>query len=145
MKKLIFDTNAVDLLISEKLPIKWKRYWNEIKKNHSRLLLLEPLITEFFYKLSRNYGEGITLHKIMQIKALKSSHFIDMDDNLAILAGKMVNKYQKHRLSVIDCYLLAGGKKNGARIITTDAGIKNASKKEKIQIDFIPFEDIVKK
>lgn len=71
--------------------------------------------------------------------------FIPVDDNLAISAGKMVYKYRKNSVSVVDSFILACGKKQGARIITTDPGIKNASKSEKVSVDFIPFKEIQNK
>jgi len=142
MKRLIFNTNAVDLLISESLPLKWNKYWREILNKTSQLLLFEPLITEFFYKLSRNHGYITTQNKILQLKSLESMKFITIDDNLAISAGKVVNKYQKYKLSLVDSYILACGKKFAAKIITTDPGIKNASRDAKVSVDFIALKEI---
>jgi len=33
LRKLILDTSSIDLLIQEKLPIKWKKYWQALKRN----------------------------------------------------------------------------------------------------------------
>ena len=145
MRKLIFDTNSIDLLFQEKLPLKWKKYWQEIKNNTSKLLLFEILITEIFYKLSRTYGSSTMEHKILQLKSLESLKFIEIDDNFAILAGKMVIKYQKYGLSIVDSYIVACGKKFGGLIISTDPGIKKACKEEKVKNNFIPLKAILKK
>lgn len=142
MKKLIFDTNVIDLLIRESLPIKWKKYWHEIQNKTKQLLLFEILITEIFYKLSKKYGYKTIQTKILQLKSLQSLILIKIDDNLAISAGKFKNRYQKHNLSIVDSYILACSKKYNARIISTDPGIKKACKDEKVEIDFIPFKEV---
>lgn len=144
MRKLIFDTNSIDLLIQETLPLKWKKYWQEIKNKTSQLLLFEILITEIFYKLSKNYGSLTMEHKILQLKSIENLRIIKIDDNFAILAGKMVNKYQKYGLSIVDSYIIACGKKFGGLIISTDPGIKKACKEEKVKNDFIPLKEILK-
>ncbi len=142
MKNYIFDTNVFEFLINNQLPIKWNRYWQEIKNNAKNIILFEILITEIFYKLSKIYGFSSIESKIYQIKSLTSSIIAKINDNIALLAGKIRNKYQKNNLSIVDSYILAYSVHYHARIITTDSGIKKAGKDEKLEVDFIPFKEI---
>lgn len=129
-----------DLIYNDKLPEKWKRYWQEIKSNYRELILFEILISEIFYQLSKNYGFSQVRNKLLQIKSLKSTRLVKVDDRIALNTGKYKIKY--HDLSLVDSYILAFSKHYNAKIVTTDFNIKKACKKEKIKIDFLPLEEV---
>ena len=142
MRKIIFDTTVFDLIYNDILPEKWRRYWQEIRNNNRELILFEILISEIFYRLSQEYGFEPIQNKIYQIKSLKSSKLIIIDDRIAISSGKIKNKYRG--LSIVDSFILALSNHLNAKIVTTDHGIRDASKGEKIKVDFLPWEEVRK-
>jgi len=44
-----------------------------------------------------------------------------------------------YRLSLVDCFLLSVAKVNGARVFTTDHKLRDAAKKMKVNISYLPF------
>lgn len=92
--------------------------------------------------MSKIYGFSRIESKIYQIKSLTSSIIAKNNDNIALLAGKIRNKYQKNNLSIVDSYILTYSKHHYARIVTTDSGIKKAGKNEKLEVDYIPYKEI---
>jgi len=142
LKKILFDTTVFDLIYNDILPEKWRRYWQEIQNNNRELILFEILISEIFYRLSKEYGFEPIQNKIYQIKSLKSSKIVKINDRLALNAGKIKIKY--HNLSIVDSYILTLSNHFNARIVTTDHGIRDASKGERIQVDFLPWEEVRK-
>jgi len=137
MKHYLFDTNALSLAFAEALPEKWVRPWKETRAGHRGLLLFEPLVSETYYKNIPRYGKKISKDRIFWLKSLPRSKMHQIDDNDAIRAGDIKVQFPGN-LSLVDCFLLAVAKTNNAKIFTTDYGVRDAARKMKIEVDYLP-------
>lgn len=93
MRNYLFDTGTFSLFFSGNMPEKWIRYWNEIRNGSKNLILFEMLISEIFYKNSGRHGFQDMKNKVMEIKSLKGSRIIKIDDNHAFAAGEYMVSY----------------------------------------------------
>jgi len=141
MKKIIFDTYVVSLMLSDNLPEKWIKYYNEIRKGERILLLFEPLISETFYKNELKFGMSACKQKIYWLKSLPKVEIHTLTDTDAIAAGEIKVRYDD--LSLVDCYLLSIGKRRSSIILTTDHVIRDAGKKLGIEVNFCSFSDTI--
>lgn len=140
MKKYLFDANAISLWFEDNLPEKWTRQWKEVRMGTSKLILIEPLISETYYKNVPKYGKKRCKEKVYWMKALPKIYIHPLDDNDAILAGDIKTHYKGKGLSLVDCFLIAVAKANNAKIFTTDTGVRDIARSEKVQVDYLPFK-----
>lgn len=138
MRNYLFDTNVFSLLFLDKIPEKWSRYWKEIREGSKKLIIFEMLISEILYKNSKKLGLEKTKDKILEIKSLRNSVIIPVDDNDAFSSGGYMLKLNKFGLSHVDSYILTLSKRCNARIVTTDPGLKNAGKNIGVEVDYLP-------
>jgi len=131
VKMYLLDTGFVTLCLTNNLPEKWIRPWEEIQEGIKTGCIIEPIIAESYYQLLMKYG-------LDREKANES--ILSIDNNTAILAGYYRIRFKKFSLSLVDCFLLATGYKNrnDAKIYTTDEKLKIASKDIFVPCDYLP-------
>jgi len=138
-KPYLFDTGFITLCLTNNLPEKWKRPWNDIRRGLGTSYILEPVISESYYQLLR---KGISKDQvenlIVRLKGVKGVNVIDIDNKIAFLSGYYRWRFKMLSLSLVDCFLLAVGFKNKAKIYTTDEKLKIAAKKLNISCDYLP-------
>lgn len=139
MKKCLFDTYAVSLMLSGGLPEKWIRYANEVRKGERILLLFEPLISEIFYKNEPKFGISTCREKIYWLKSLPKVEIHKLTDTDALDAGEIKIRNSQYDLSLVDCYLLSIGKRRNSIILTTDHGVRDVGKKIGVEVNYYPF------
>ena len=141
MKRCLLDTNVISLLWGDKTPEKWSRIWREIRMGQRGLILIEPLVSEMYYKNILKFGKKGTKDKILGLKSLKKVDIYPLNDNDAINAGAIKVDYSSSSLSLVDCFLLSVAKKQNALILTTDYPIRNVARKLKVDVSFLPFKE----
>ena len=138
MKQYLFDTNSVSLTFYNSLPEKWKRYWKEVRMGKCGLLLIEPLISEIYYKNIPKLGKKKSKDHIFWLKSLPQTKIHQLDDNDAIKAGDIKVQYSRYKLSLVDCFILSVAKDHNAVVFTTDYQMKYVSSKIKVNVNFLP-------
>ena len=144
--KSVFDTMAyVSWHTLGKLPEKWKHSWDTCAYKGD-MLVTEPLISEIYTQVARKDGSDSARNCILKIKGLKGTKMFptEEDDNLAMEAGKLrlLAERQKRDISFVDSYLLAVCKRTGARLHTTDHGIRDFARVAGCQVNWLPLEEL---
>ena len=71
-KPYLFDTSFITLCLTNNLPEKWKRPWNDVQRGLGTSYILEPVISESYYQLLR---KGISKDQvenlIVRLKGVK--------------------------------------------------------------------------
>ena len=140
MKKCLIDANAFSLIVNNKTPEKWWRIWKEIRMGQRELLLLEPVVSEIYYKNVPTFGKKEIKNKILGLKSFPGSREYSPDDNDSLRAGAIKVDHSPHNLSLVDCYILAVANKHKAMILTTDHGVRDVARKMRIDVSFVPFK-----
>ncbi|MEM4160687.1 MAG: PIN domain-containing protein [Thermoplasmata archaeon] len=138
MKRCILDTNAFSILMNDRIPEKWSRIWSEIRVGQRSLILIEPLVSEIYYKNVLRVGKKSAKDMIMWLKSLKKAEIHSLDDNDAMNAGAIKVDYSNYDLSLVDCFLLAIARRYNALILTTDHSIRDAARNMKVEVNFLP-------
>lgn len=137
MRGYLFDT-MVHIAACDSLTEKWLRHWKEATTvGNKSLLLFEPLIAEIFYQLSRQKGEKAASDRILWLKGLPTMTMVKLDDNIAMDAGRY-RKRGEFDISLVDAFSLAISKKERAELFTTDHGIRDAGKKIRVKVNYLP-------
>ena len=139
MKRCLLDTNAFSLLLGNQTPEKWSRIWREIRMGQRGLVLIEPLVSEMYYKNIPKLGKKRAKDQILWLKSLIKADIHSLDDNDAINAGTIKVDYSSNGLSLVDCFLLSVAKKQNALILTTDHSIRDVARKLRVEVNFLPF------
>jgi predicted nucleic acid-binding protein len=119
--KYALDTGFLTSALTDSLPEKWVRPWNEVRKRGRKCYIIEPVIMETYYQLMMKKGmdkEGAKDH-IMKIKSLKSLNIPVLDDNDSFRAGLYHIRFK-------------------LKIYTTDGHLKMAAKKINVPYDYLP-------
>lgn len=126
--KYSFDTGFLTLALTDSLPEKWARTWNEVRKQGRACYIIEPVIMETYYQLMMKKGMDKENAKdlIMKIKSLESINMPILDDNESFRAGLY---HIRFNLSFVDSFVLAIANKLKLKIYTTDGALKMAAKK----------------
>jgi len=139
MVKCLFDTCAISLVAFDGIvPDKWKENWNRIRGGGEILLFIAPIISETYYQNVKTYGKNISRNKLRWCLGLRSTQIHKLDERDGVRAGEIKSDYK--RLSLTDCFILAVGKRQGAVIFTTDAGMKAISKRVGVKTKYMPLE-----
>jgi len=142
VKMYLLDTGFITLCLTNNLPEKWVRPWEEIQEGIKTGCVIESIIAESYYQLLIKYGldREKANESILRFKAVKGTRIMSIDNNTAILAGYYRIRFKKFSLSLVDCFLLATGYKNrnDAKIYTTDEKLKIASKDIFVPCDYLP-------
>ncbi len=141
MRGYLFDTMA-HVAAYNTLPEKWSRSWQEALHGNKHLLLFEPLVAEMSYRLTLKVGEDRARERIYWLKGMKNTEIVNIDDNLAINAGKLYLRYRNKSISLVDAFILSVANEKGAKVFTTDHHVRDAGRKERITIDFLPKEEL---
>lgn len=141
MRKCLFDTNAVSLMLSDRIPEKWVRYSTGVREWKIVLLLSEPLISEIFYKNVSKFGHAECRKHILLLKSLSHVEIHSLTDSDAINAGEIKIRLSQYGLSLVDYYLLSIGRPHKSIILTTDHGVKDAGRKIGVEINYYFFTD----
>jgi len=139
MRKCLADANVCAFLIEGNIPEKMVHIWKQITGGTRTLLLIEPVVSEVYYKNVPKFGKKVVKDKILWLKALKSAEEYRLDDNDAMLAGSFKVERSGSGLSIVDCYIIAVAKRTGSLILTTDKQIRNVAKENGVQLEYIPF------
>jgi len=138
MKKYLFDTNVYSLIFSESVPEKWTRYWKEVRSKKKKLIIFEMLISEIFYINSSDYGFKTMREKLELIKHLPGSEIVNITNADAFQAAEYKVTLHRFGISLVDSYILTIARKQNARVVTTDIGIKQAGKTIRLDVDYLP-------
>lgn len=135
--KYSFDTGFLTLALTDSLPEKWARPWNEVRKQGKVCYIIEPVIMETYYQLMAKKGIDKENAKdiIMKIKSLESINIPVLDNNVSFRAGLY---HMRFKLSFVDSFILAIANKLKLKIYTTDGSLKIAAKNIKVLYDYLP-------
>ena len=142
MRKCLFDTNALSIIMRGTTPEKWSRIWREIRMGQRGLVLIEPVVSELYYKNISRFGKKNTRDLIYGFKSMPRAEIHELDDNDAINAGAIKIDYSSYGLSLVDCFLLAVGRRLRADVVTTDPSVREAGRKLGVKINFISFTNL---
>ncbi len=138
MKRYLFDTSAISLMLEGNVPDKWKRFWIDVRTGRGRLILFEPLVSETYYKNVQVHGKKPSKRNVLWLKALPETTMVHLDDNHAIAAGDIKVEHSRFSLSLVDCFILAVAKSQSAKIITMDHSLRDVARKMRIGCSFLP-------
>jgi len=141
MTAYLFDTMAHAAAMSG-MPEKWRRAWKEVTIGHKSLILLEPLVAEMTSKLSPRIGIARARQRILWLKSLRNTSVVSPDDNEAIEAGFAKMRYKAAGLSLVDAFILTIARRQGAKVFTTDRGLRDTCRESKVEVDFLPLEEL---
>jgi predicted nucleic acid-binding protein len=81
--KYSFDTGFLTLALTDNLPEKWVRPWNEVRKRGRKGYIIEPVIMETYYQLMMKKGmdKESARDLVMQMKSLESINIPALNDN----------------------------------------------------------------
>ena len=136
--KYSLDTGFLTSALTDSLPEKWVRPWNEVRKRGRECYIIEPVIMETYYQLMMKKGmdkESAKEH-IMKIKSLKSLNIPVLEDNDSFRAGLYHIRF--NNLSFVDSFVLAIANRLKLKIYTTDGHLKMAAKKINVPYDYLP-------
>lgn len=135
----LFDTGFLTLALTDCLPERWIRPWNEIREQQKVGYIIEPVIAETYYQLMVKNGIDKKSAKNYIIEQVKSCVTISgLDDNDCFLASLYRIKFRKFGLSLVDCFILAIAYRRKLKIYTTDEPLKKAAKEIKVLCDYLP-------
>lgn len=140
-RKYLLDTGFITLTLTDKLPEKWRRPWQEIKTFPQKIAcIIEPIFAEAYQQLLKKEGINKQSAKkyIMKIKPIIFILPIDNNDSFRAAQYRIKYESKKSSLSLVDSFLLAVAKRYKLKIYTTDLGLKEAAKKEGIQCNYLP-------
>jgi predicted nucleic acid-binding protein len=125
-------------------PEKWEKIWKEVYSGKHLLILLEPLITEIYYKIVSLCGRNDAQCYLLKLKSMKNTNIIPDSkmDEVAFLAGDIRMKHNLHNLSLVDSYIIAAAIKEKASIYTADHGVRISAKQEKCIVYWLPKESL---
>ena len=129
-----------------KTPEKWKRILKQLFSGNYMMILTEPLISEIFYQVEIRDGKSAAQSYLLKLKSMKNVHVMpDKDgDIMAFAAGSFKVKHKRHKVSLVDSYIIAAAVTEGATIYTTDPGVRDAAKQEKrCHVDYLPKEALI--
>ena len=135
----LFDTGFLTSALTDSLPEKWIRPWNEIIKRGKAGYIIEPVIAETCYQLMTKKGINKEMSKnhIMRIKSLDSMNILDLNDNDSFKASLYRTRFSKFSLSLVDCFILAVANRLKLKIYTTDEPLKRVAKKINVQYNYL--------
>ena len=135
--KYSLDTGFLTSALTDSLPEKWVRPWNDVRKRGRECYIIEPVIMETYYQLMMKKGVDKESAKdlIMKIKSLESINIPVLDDNDSFRAGLY---HIRFNLSFVDCFVLAIANKLELKVYTTDRPLKMAAKKINVLYDYLP-------
>lgn len=143
MKSYLFDTMVHVAATRGRVPEKWRRQWDEVKAGRKYLLLFEPLIAEMFYRMAEAVGEEAALTRILWLKSLRSAKLVKIDDRVAVSAARIFSRFRRYGISLVDAFSVAVAKREGAKLFTTDLGVRNVCRKADILVSFLPREELL--
>jgi len=133
------DTMVLFKACEDRLPEKWLRIWKQIRSGTYRLFLTEPVISELYYLIEENYGRDSATAKVLALKAMR--HELQGDpDKLSFLAADL--RARHNNLSIADRFSIAAAIIYSGRLLTTDHGIRDAARKERCEVDYLPREEL---
>ncbi len=140
MKQLIFDTGVFSRRFTDERPFpeKWVPYWRGASEGTKTLILFEGLVAEMFYKLAEKRGFNFGRQKVAFVKSLRGVRVQPVTDEDAIRAGEIHIRTRRHRISLMDAWVLAIASRTSARVVTTDSGLQQASKMLGVEVDHLP-------
>jgi predicted nucleic acid-binding protein len=135
--KYSFDTGFLTLALTDNLPEKWVRPWNEVRKRGRKGYIIEPVIMETYYQLMMKKGmdKESARDLVMQMKSLESINIPALNDNDSFRAGLY---HKRFNLSFVDCFVLALANRLKLKIYTTDGPLKLAAEKINVPYDYLP-------
>ena len=139
MKRYLFDTSAISLLLDGNVPEKWQRPWADVRAGRGRLILFEPLLSETYYKNVQKHGKRAAKRRLLWLKALPESTVLPLDDNDAMAAGDIKVEQSSLSLSLVDCFALAVAKSHGAMVVTMDHSLRDVARRIGVRCSFIPY------
>lgn len=136
----LFDTGFLTLSLTDSLPEKWIRPWNEIIKRQKSGYIIEPVIAETCYQLMTKNGINKEMSKnyIMKIKSLDSMNILNLNDNDSFKASLYRTRFSIFSLSLVDCFILATANRLKLKIYTTDEPLKKVAKKINVSYNYLP-------
>jgi len=106
------------------------------------VILIEPLVSEMYYKNIQRFGKKEARDMVLWLKSLNKTRLYPLDDNDAINAGAIKLDHSRYGLSLVDCFLLCAAKKHDALILTTDHSVRDVARKMKVETNFLPFQEV---
>jgi predicted nucleic acid-binding protein len=136
----LFDTGFLTSALTDSLPEKWIRPWNEIIKRGKAGYIIEPVIAETCYQLMTKKGINKEMSKnhIMRIKSLDSMNILNLNDNDSFKASLYRTRFSKFSLSLVDCFILATANRLKLKVYTTDEPLKRVAKKINVSYNYLP-------
>jgi predicted nucleic acid-binding protein len=136
----LFDTGFLTSALTDSLPEKWIRPWNEIIKRGKAGYIIEPVIAETCYQLMTKKGINKEMSKnhIMRIKSLDSRNILNLNDNDSFKASLYRTRFSKFSLSLVDCFILATANRLKLKVYTTDEPLKRVAKKINVSYNYLP-------
>jgi len=136
----LFDTGFLTSALTDSLPEKWTRPWNEIIKRGKAGYIIEPVIAETCYQLMTKKGINKEMSKnhIMRIKSLDSMNILNLNDNDSFKASLYRTSFSKFSLSLVDCFILATANRLKLKVYTTDEPLKRVAKKINVSYNYLP-------
>ncbi|QKR00632.1 type II toxin-antitoxin system VapC family toxin [Metallosphaera tengchongensis] len=119
-KRVVIDTGFFFIYFSG-LNDRAKELMIEIYNGSSLAMTTDLNLTEFFYNYSKIKGAEASKVKTSLILG-SPIKVVPTDKDLALRAGQL--KVQSSFLSIVDCYVISLAEREGAKIYTTDSGIK---------------------
>lgn len=122
------DTNVVLRYLLRDVPESFaeaERYFEKVRAGKEKALLLESVIAESVYVLTKSYG----VPKAGAVSALSGLlHYKGVvNEDRAVLIDAL-DLFGSQNLDLVDCLVLAKAKAVGARVVTFDKALAKAAK-----------------
>jgi predicted nucleic acid-binding protein len=134
----IFDAMVV-ASGSDAPPEKWERPFAEVRGGRAELLLFEPLVAEMVFQLSKRFGPERAKSEVRSWKSLPGTRLCELDDSWAFAAAAARLKHQNEDISYVDAFILDLARRERAKVLTTDCGLRDAARREKVDVSFLPW------
>ena len=139
MRLHLLDTMVHLAFRGGRVPEKWTLMWTDIRHGRRSLILVESIVAETYYQISKTDGEDEALDHVLWLKGLLRTRVVPVDDNLAMTAGRLRARYGgKHDLSLADCFALAAARHTGAQLVTTEHGLRDCARELRIDVSWLP-------
>ncbi|MBM5804883.1 MAG: type II toxin-antitoxin system VapC family toxin [Candidatus Verstraetearchaeota archaeon] len=118
--RYIFDAGVLFLYFAGNSKV--RGYFEEVNRGESEGFVSEVTLAEFYYKTAEEFG--LEMAKI-RYDSIRNSRVKQLPPKGNVTENAAILKIRtRNRLALADCFLMSEGESLGAKILTTDSGIK---------------------
>ncbi len=143
MPGYLFDTMA-HVAFVDSVPDKWSAAWENFRMGRASMILSATLLAEIVQKLGAAKGERSARHRVDWLLGRPNTTFVPLEQRHGRTAGRtLLKRGPRYGLSLADSFALCLAKERGATVFTTDRGLRDACREERVTVSFLPVEELL--